>query len=89
MYSMFKEILATYLFTKLLGKERARKLSIALQKYTIKTASIVFGLISIIQSIRFAFGFEISVAGFAVPVWVSLIVAIIAGYLSFGLWKLK
>ncbi len=86
---MFKEILATYLFTKFLGKERARKLSMVLQKYTIKTASIIFGLISIIQSIRFAFGFEVNVAGFTVPLWVSFVIAIVAGYLSFGLWKLK
>jgi hypothetical protein len=86
---MFKEILATYLFTRLLGKERARKLGMALQKYTIKAGAIVFGFVAIAHSIRFAFGIDAIVAGWVVPVWFSFVGAIVAGYFAFSLWKMK
>jgi len=86
---MIKEILATYLFTKLLGKERARKLSMRLAKYTIKISAIIFGVIAIAHSLRFVFSIEINVMDWAVPLWLSFVAAIIAGYLAFGLWKMK
>ena len=86
---MFKEILVTYLFTRLIGREKTKKLSTVLQKYTIKTSAIIFGFVSIAHSIRFVFGINANVAGWIVPLWVSLVVAIITGYLAFGLWKLK
>ncbi len=86
---MFKEIVATYLFTKLLGKERAEKLGAVFQKYTIRIATIVFGFIAIAHSIRFALGIDILIAGWVVPLWGSLIVAIIVGFLAFGLSKMK
>ena len=86
---MIKEILATYLFTKLLGKERTKKLGAMAQKNTTKTAAIILGFIAIAHSIRFAFGVDANVAGWTVPLWFSLIATIIAGYLAFSLWKIK
>ncbi len=60
-----------------------------IQKYTIHLAVIVLGIIAIDQSIQFAFGIKVNVAGWTVPLWFSFIVSIITGYLAFGLWKLK
>jgi len=86
---MFKEIVATYLFTKLLGKERAKKLSIFFQRYTVRSAAIVLGIIAIGHSIRLVLGTDISIAGWSVPVWFSFVISIVTGYLAFGLWKIK
>lgn len=86
---MMKEILATYLFRKLLGEKRTKKLNAMTQKYITKTAAIVFGLIAIAHTFRFALGFDVNVAGGDVPLWFSFIVAIITGYLAFSLWKIK
>ncbi len=86
---MFKEILATYLFTKLIGNERARKLSIMLQKYTIKSSAIFLGFFSIAHSIRVVFSIDINIMGSIIPIWVSVVLAIVTGYFSFSLWKLR
>jgi len=86
---MIKEILATYLFTKLIGRKRTEKLGIRIQKYTIHIAVVVLGIIAIAGSIQLAFNIRVDVAGWVVPLWLSLIVSIITGYLAFGLWKLK
>ena len=50
------------------------------------TAVIVFSLIAILQLIRFILGWEVSVNGVAIPVWLSGIVFIIAGGLAAMLW---
>lgn len=86
---MFKEILATYLFTKLLGEKRTRELGIRVQKYTIRIAAVIFGLVAIAHSIRFALGIDANIVGWAVPLWISFVAAVVAGYLAFSLWKIK
>ncbi len=85
---MIKEIVGTYLLSKLLGKERTRKFGIWAQQYTIYLAVYILAFISIAQSIRFAYGATLVIAGWSVPLWVSAIVAVVTGYVAFGLWKL-
>ncbi len=84
---MFKEILATYLFTKLIGKKKTKKINKIFQRYTLRIAAVVFGLISIAFSIQFAFSISVIVAGWSIPLWLGLIITIITGYLAFSLSK--
>ena len=49
-------------------------------------AVIVFSLIAILQLIRFILGWEVSVNGLAIPVWLSGIVCLLAGGLAVMLW---
>jgi len=49
-------------------------------------AVIVFSLIAILQLTRFILGWEVSVNGVNIPVWLSGIVFVIAGGLAVMLW---
>jgi len=49
-------------------------------------AVIVFSLIAILQLTRFILGWEVSVNGVAIPVWLSAIVFVLAGGLAVMLW---
>ncbi len=48
---------------------------------------IVFSLIAILQLIRFVLGWEVSVNGVTIPVWVSGIAFIVSGGLAVMLWR--
>ncbi len=50
-------------------------------------AVAVFLLVAIVQLIRFILGWEVSVNGVAVPLWVSGIAFFIAGGLAAMLWR--
>jgi hypothetical protein len=50
-------------------------------------AVIVFFLIAIVQLIRFVLGWEVSVNGVAIPVWLSGIVFVLAAGLAAMLWR--
>ena len=50
-------------------------------------AIVVFSLIAILQLTRFILGWEVSVNGVIIPVWVSGIVFVIAGGLAVMLWR--
>jgi len=50
-------------------------------------AIVVFSLIAILQLTRFILGWEVSVNGVIIPVWVSGIVFVIAGGLAAMLWR--
>jgi hypothetical protein len=47
----------------------------------------VFSLVAILQLIRLILGWEVSVNGLAIPVWVSAIAFAVAGGLAFMLWR--
>ncbi len=44
-------------------------------------------LIAVVQVVRFAFAWPITIDGTAIPVWASAIAAIVAGGLATMLWK--
>jgi hypothetical protein len=50
-------------------------------------AVAVFGLVAILQLIRVILGWEVSVNGVSIPVWVSGIAVVVAGALAFMLWR--
>jgi hypothetical protein len=50
-------------------------------------AIVVFSLIAILQLTRFILGWEVSVNGVIIPVWVSGIGFVIAGGLAVMLWR--
>ena len=49
-------------------------------------AVIVFSLIAILQLTRLVLGWEVSVNGVAIPVWLSGIAFVVAGGLAVMLW---
>lgn len=50
-------------------------------------AVLVFTLVALVQALRVALGWVITVNGFAIPSWASVIAAIIAATLAFKLWR--
>jgi hypothetical protein len=52
------------------------------------TAAIgVFSLVALLQLLRVALGWEITVNGIFIPFWASVIACIIAATLAFMLWR--
>lgn len=60
----------------------------ASQRTGLLVASIVFALVCIAQLARLAIRPEILVAGHLLPLWPSAIAALVAGGLSFWMWRL-
>ncbi|MEO7742555.1 MAG: hypothetical protein ABIR98_06450 [Usitatibacter sp.] len=52
---------------------------------TVTTAVLAF--IAILQLARFALGWEVLVNGVAIPLWFSLVAAVVLGGLAFMLWR--
>ena len=50
-------------------------------------AVVVFSLVALLQLLRFALGWEISVNGLAIPPWASLLAGVVAGALAFMLTR--
>jgi hypothetical protein len=50
-------------------------------------AVVVLTLVAIVQLVRIALGWEVSVNGVIIPVWVSGIAVVVAGGLAFMLWR--
>ena len=49
-------------------------------------AAILFSLIAILQLIRFVLGWQVSVNGVAIPVWLSGVACVVAAGLAVMLW---
>lgn len=52
-----------------------------------RIAAVFLGLIATLQLVRSIMGWEVSVNGMSVPVWVSACAFIIAGAIALMLWK--
>lgn len=50
-------------------------------------AVAVFALVAVGHLLRAVFGLEFVVGGYAVPIWVSVAGAVVAGGLSFMVWR--
>ena len=50
-------------------------------------AVFVFALVALLQMVRLALGWEITVNGFHIPLWASVIAALVAATLSFKVWR--
>jgi hypothetical protein len=49
-------------------------------------AIALLALISLLQLLRFAMGWEVAVGGVAIPLWASVIAFIVAGGLAIMIW---
>jgi hypothetical protein len=50
-------------------------------------AIVVFSLVAVLQLLRVAQGWEITVNGAHVPLWASIIAGLVAALLAFSLWR--
>ena len=50
-------------------------------------AIFIFSLICVVHVVRLVVGLDITVGGWAIPLWVSVPGAIVTGGLAFMLWK--
>jgi len=57
-----------------------------MKPFTLMTV-VVLSLVAIVQLIRLALGWEVSVNGVSIPVWVSGIAVVVAGGLAVMLWR--
>ncbi len=48
----------------------------------IKTASVVFGIVSIVHLLRVILGWSFEVGGVTIPLWVSWVAFVLIGFLS-------
>ena len=55
----------------------------------LRVASIVFGLMSLAQLVRFIMRAELLVAGYHLPLWPSALAFVVLGGLSLWLWRLS
>jgi len=55
----------------------------------LRVASMVFGLMTLVQLLRLAFRPEVVVAGHMIPLWPSLLAVFILGWLCLWLWSLS
>lgn len=50
-------------------------------------ACVLLGVIAVLQLVRFAAGWEVTVDGHVVPVWASGVAALVAGTLAAMTWR--
>ena len=50
-------------------------------------AIVVFTLVALLHLLRLVFGWEATIAGLAVPIWLSLLGTVIAGGLAVLVWR--
>ncbi len=53
------------------------------------TAALVFGVIVILHVLRIIFGWEATIGGWDVPLWISGVALFVFGYLSYIAFKLS
>jgi len=47
----------------------------------------VFALVALVQVLRLALGWEVTVNGLHIPYWASVIAAVVAATLAFKVWR--
>lgn len=50
-------------------------------------AVAVFSLVALLQLLRVALGWEVTINGFVIPLWASAIACLVAATLAFMLWR--
>jgi hypothetical protein len=58
-------------------------------KSLLRLCSIIFGVVATAHLLRVLFGLTITIAGTDIPLWISLIGTVVAGYLSYNAYKLS
>jgi len=55
----------------------------------LRVASVVFGLVCLAQLARLVTRVEVLLAGHALPLWPNAVAAVVAGGLSYWMWRLS
>ncbi len=55
----------------------------------LRVSGTIFGLVALAQLVRLVAQLGISIAGFQVPLWLSVIGFVLAGALSYWMWRLS
>jgi hypothetical protein len=50
-------------------------------------AIIIFSLVALLQMLRVALGWEVTIDGTSIPIWASVIACVVAAALAFMLWR--
>lgn len=50
-------------------------------------AVLVFSLVALLQVLRLALGWEVTVNGIHIPLWASAVAAVVAATLAFMVWR--
>jgi uncharacterized membrane protein YjjB (DUF3815 family) len=50
-------------------------------------AAVVFALVALVHLLRLVYGWEVTLAGWVVPLWVSVVGLIVAGGLAAMVWR--
>ena len=69
------------------GASSKRKLKEGTVNFSKYVASPVFGLLAIVQAVRFFEQWPVTIKDFPVPVWASAVAAIVFAALSVGVWR--
>lgn len=59
------------------------------QKTFYSVTLIVFSLIALLHALRLVYGWNAVIAGWEVPMWLSGLAVILAGYLAYSAFKLR
>ena len=54
----------------------------------LRVGSVIFGLVGLAHALRWAMGVKVVIGGCLLPMWPSVLALILAGGLSFWMWKL-
>lgn len=50
-------------------------------------AVVVFSLVAVLQLLRVALGWEVTVNGMLIPLWASVVACLVAAVIAFRLWR--
>jgi len=59
------------------------------QRLGLRVAGTIFALVCLAQIVRIALHLEVNIGGRAIPIWPSVIAAVVTGSLSIWLWVLS
>ena len=85
---MMKEFVLFYLLRLFVGEKRAGKIDRYAGRYVTRVAAVIFFIGAIVHTFRIITGFEFIIAGWLVPLWISVLVMLLGSFLAFNLWKI-
>ena len=69
-------------------KKRGQTPFLAAMKKPFTTITVgIFVLVALVHVLRLVWGWEVTIQGSIVPMWVSVVGVVIAGYLAFMVWR--
>lgn len=54
----------------------------------LKVSGLIFTVVALMHLGRFLFGWNVQIADWQLPTWLSLVAAVVAGYLAYSAYKL-